>query len=892
MGGIDNSVGSGAIIFAFRDYILKNKKDILLSYDRIILSRSDYYYIMDHPILPLGKLYVTEGEGYYGITDRHHVFDSKFSEDVLGVCDFMCDRNNFEFLKTQDSINPEKALLLYFQHNKVNNIIEECERVQFVVSTESDATRWGKPTNYVEGSDKIKYKYPKEYEIAIKNKTNKKNIPQMIEITYLSDDKKNIHFVNKLYTEQKVEILVHEGFEDNLINVFNIDLQPQLQYWVSINEGFGEKKIVFRDRITKEILLEKDYKKKIVLIQLWFGKIPDYFWHHYETTKNLRNVDFLFVTDQDLNLDAPNYKVLKTNIDTVVNKVSDLLGSKIQLKSNKKTCDLKASLGDVFAEHIMDYEYFGCYDIDTLFGDVEKYVHPLLGEYDIISVGHEKFHNRLSGPFLIMKNTQELRTFYRTNEFIKCFESADVECYEENVMDRLVKDKFTVKLISSMNTSSSGKNIYDCTWTGGKNFINGEEIFLYHFYRKNSTTFTKFGNKIYARYNKELLEDFYWTVGFTENYTNTILFLLDSIKKFSNRKCLIYTINFDFVLPEHFVSSEQFILRRIDIQPGEKDSRGRDQSILNLKPNLMIDAINTYPSKKFVFVDSDIYLTTNCDSISRYFEDLDYYPLINSHVHDVIYMGGYKDYYNEDWVSSLHILLNEMGINETWRTTPEYGNKVEPVYPRRKTNIIVFDSRSKWFFEEQIEIYEKYKDNTAPGILSLHDEDVANVILSKYNLKNSLPLLDIEENYNLDVNSMHNYSYSITTNISPSVVLPKTINDFICFHGFKHTNDYNKIMSEYGMSTLDCEEFFVKYDGKTLVFEKNSFLKDKTISNLVNFRVYDLKNNLLSELTDQEINRYWIFYIGNLELKDERIIVKIDETDTGKIIYHDVIKLK
>jgi hypothetical protein len=99
-------------------------------------------------------------------------------------------------------------------------------------------------------------------------------------------------------------------------------------------------------------------------------------------------------------------------------------------------------------------------------------------------------------------------------------------------------------------------------------------------------------------------------------------------------------------------------------------------------------------------------------------------------------------------------------------------------------------------------------------------------------------------------------------------------------------------MSDYGMSALDCEEFFVKYDGKTLVFEKNSFLKDKTMSNYVIFKVFDLKNNLLTELSNQEINRYWIFYIDNVELKNEKIILKIDETNTGKIIYHDIIKLK
>jgi hypothetical protein len=90
----------------------------------------------------------------------------------------------------------------------------------------------------------------------------------------------------------------------------------------------------------------------------------------------------------------------------------------------------------------------------------------------------------------------------------------------------------------------------------------------------------------------------------------------------------------------------------------------------------MIDAVNTYPSKKFVFIDSDVYLTANCDIITKYFKNLDYYPLINSHIHDVFYVYGYKDYYNEELVSPLHILLHEMGINETWKTSPEIEHKI------------------------------------------------------------------------------------------------------------------------------------------------------------------------------------------------------------------------
>jgi hypothetical protein len=75
MGGIDKYHGSGAIIFAFRHFILKNKINVINTYNRIILTRSDFYYIDKHPLLKLGNLYAVEGEGYGGISDRHFILD-------------------------------------------------------------------------------------------------------------------------------------------------------------------------------------------------------------------------------------------------------------------------------------------------------------------------------------------------------------------------------------------------------------------------------------------------------------------------------------------------------------------------------------------------------------------------------------------------------------------------------------------------------------------------------------------------------------------------------------------------------------------------------------------------------------------------------------------------
>jgi hypothetical protein len=612
---------------------------------------------------------------------------------------------------------------------------------------------------------------------------------------------------------------------------------------------------------------------KIILIQLWFGKIPDYFRYHYETTKKLKNVDFLFVTDQSILIDSPNYKVINTNVNEIENKISELVGSKIILENNKKVCDLKAALGDIFSEHIENYEYFGCYDIDTLFGDVEKYVTPLLGQYDIISVADENFHNRISGPFLIMKNIPELKTIYKTNEFIEAFQTQNVVFYEENTLNNIVQNNFNIKLIYSVNNDSNGKIIYDNVWSGGKNNCNGNEIFLYHFYRKNKTKFEVVGNKIITLYDKKYLDDFYWVIGFTESHSKLSHGLLESLKKYSNRKCIIYTINFDFQLPEKFSVSNQFILRRIDIPKGEIDIMGRDENIMSSKPVITLDVINFIPDKNFIYIDCDIYLTVNCDELVKYTKELKDYPLFNSHVHDRLYASNIIV---GEWVSTIDILSEATGIPVT-------------VFPRRKANVFIFNKNSKWFFEEQMSLYSEYK-NTRPGIFRLHDEDSANILLSKYNLTNSLPLIDMEECSYIDMEKIKNYSYNISL-ISENVILPKNENDIYCFHGFKDVEFYQKIDFDYGNTVLDCEDFIVTYDKNCFGFEKNSHIKNKKFQTKVDFLIQEINTNEKYWITNQSIFNYWFFFYNNIYLNSGIYQVSIIESETKRIIFNDILEI-
>ena len=611
----------------------------------------------------------------------------------------------------------------------------------------------------------------------------------------------------------------------------------------------------------------------IILIQLWIGKIPDYFWYHYETTKNL-DIDFLFVTDQDLELNSRNYKVIKVDIELLEKIIKSKIGIDYKINNLRNVCILKSSLGDLFSEHLNGYDFFGHYDIDTLFGDLRKFVDPHLESFDVVSFGEKNYHDRISGPLTIIRNTEQNRTIYKTKfaEFVNNLINYDVTAFDENELNELHQKNSKVKLLYDCTNfdSAEGKLISDSKWFGGKVYVNSEEKLLHHFYNKKNTKLNIIGNTITCTSSKSFSDDFVWVTYFTENYEKLLEGFIDSIRKYSNRKCILYTINYTSDLIDKL--DEQFIVRRLDLPKGDLDVNGRDITVLSSKPIILSDAIDYLTDAKFIYLDTDVYLTNVADDLGNFFDDIENYPLMNSHVHDRLYANDISP--TREWVSTLDILS-------------EATNIPIKIFPRRKCNVILFDKNSKWFFEEQMEIYYKHK-NTKPGIFRLHDEDSANILLSKYEFKKSLPLIDMEESPFLDMQKIQNYSYNISL-ISEHVKLPKNENEIYIFHGFKDFQFHKKIREKYGKTVLCEDDFLVIYKNNTLLFQKNSFLSGKLIEDTVDFVVRDSEKKEILNLQNQKIFNYWIFYISSISLNHGKYYIDIIEKNKNRIIYKTIL---
>jgi hypothetical protein len=504
-------------------------------------------------------------------------------------------------------------------------------------------------------------------------------------------------------------------------------------------------------------------------------------------------------------------------------------------------------------------------------GDVISWVLPYFNNFDAISFGEDgHIYNRLSGPLTFIRNIPRVTQAYVNDPVF--YETMKVEEYaeydERKFTERLRKLGISYKIIfgaGNMN-SESWKILFDATWSGGKLYIEGKEKLLHHFYRKDLTKFERKGNTIVASRKFEYEDDFLWVTYFTESYEPIVKTFIQSLSKFSKRKCLLYTVNYTSKF-EHTLS-DQFIIRRIDIgtEGDWMDERKRSFMTITSKGLINLDSIKAYPDKKFIFLDTDIYVTANIDGVAKYFKDLEHYPLVNSHVHDVIYAhdGG-------ELISSLHSLGEEIGVDIT-------------VFPRRKCNVMMYDARSAWLFQEQMDIYYQHKDSKRRCIFKFHDEDTLNVILSKYKLEKSLPVVDIEEGYTIDLNRISNYSYNYT-DISILARVPKTDRDIYIFHGYKTPHDWQQIDKLYSQTVLDQEELLVKYDGKDVILTKNSFIRDKKFDPTVIVKMFDQDGNLVFEFPWQIFTTQF-FYIWDATLtKGTRYLIELEESSSKRLVF-------
>lgn len=272
-------------------------------------------------------------------------------------------------------------------------------------------------------------------------------------------------------------------------------------------------------------------KNKVILIYIYFGKLPSLFEIWKKTIKYSKNVDICFITDQNSELHGSNIRIIKMNLDELKERISSALGINISLNNAYKICDYRPMFGIIFADLIQGYSHWGYGDLDVVWGSFDKFItDELLDNYERISkYGHlsiyknnsimnNLYKSELDGecPYLNVTQSPENNTFD---------EWWDKKGIENIALNRNIKEYYELPIADVQRIYRKTKMCYKFEMNSIPltdeydrvfKFINGE---LYSCLIKNKQHLVSVDEIIYAHFqkrkiifNNSTIENEFWIV--------------------------------------------------------------------------------------------------------------------------------------------------------------------------------------------------------------------------------------------------------------------------------------------------------------------------------------------------------------------------------------------
>lgn len=145
---------------------------------------------------------------------------------------------------------------------------------------------------------------------------------------------------------------------------------------------------------------------KIAFVIPYIGKFPNFFQLWLNSCAYNETIDWIIFTDDKTDYCYPkNVYVHFVTFKWLQEKIQANFDFKISLERPYRFCDFKPTYGEVFAEYLVNYDFWGYCDVDLIWGNLRKWLtEEMLCLNDRIS---------LYGHCYILKNNAEINSLYR-----------------------------------------------------------------------------------------------------------------------------------------------------------------------------------------------------------------------------------------------------------------------------------------------------------------------------------------------------------------------------------------------------------------------------------------------------------------------------------------------
>lgn len=201
----------------------------------------------------------------------------------------------------------------------------------------------------------------------------------------------------------------------------------------------------------------------------YFGQWPAHFQVWLSSCSYNKQIVFWLVTDIPMEgyCVPDNVKICRMSFEEVGARIQDRF-PELQICVNRpyKLCDFKTAYGYIFDDLFEDYDYWGYYDIDTIWGDIVKFIPENTDSYlvKIFPCGHLSFIRNIAPWNRVYELVNQVAgTPCRNNmqgkvvaTWKECFSSLESHYYDEEgglepMFDALRKEDGLKDISSSVN---------------------------------------------------------------------------------------------------------------------------------------------------------------------------------------------------------------------------------------------------------------------------------------------------------------------------------------------------------------------------------------------------------------------------------------------------------
>jgi hypothetical protein len=142
----------------------------------------------------------------------------------------------------------------------------------------------------------------------------------------------------------------------------------------------------------------------IRLVVPHFGPRPAYFPLVLRSMAANPDVSWILLTEQPVTDPPPNVEVRLSTFDNLARRIQSSFEFEISLERPYKLCDFRPAFGEIFADELAGYDFWGHSDLDVIFGRIRDHLPPE-------AFGADKI--LFNGNFSLYRNSPQTAGWYR-----------------------------------------------------------------------------------------------------------------------------------------------------------------------------------------------------------------------------------------------------------------------------------------------------------------------------------------------------------------------------------------------------------------------------------------------------------------------------------------------